>query len=414
MKKILILTDRLPYPANSGTKNLLYNYCRIMHEKINYEITNISFLEEGDDKSLAPAFIARTYVLNKPSNIMKAFNVLKYTVFTKKFPFQVSIYWSEENKKYIEDIISDEKPNIVMADLVRTAEYLKDFNGYKIIDLQDLLSLRYKRQLGMNSIDSNPYGAYLYGLPNLLQRILMMKRVRYQVLKSESFLLAEYEKKIGTQYDKAMFVAENETRIYNEILNGNKAITVPLGVDVEHYAQVYNLEKSKYKIAFMGMLNVAHNETGIIHFIEDIFPLVLEKQPKSQLYIIGGGLTKRLKRYETNNIVFTGEVKDIRSEVGRCRVFVCPLVFGSGIKTKNLEAMAMGVPVVTTSVGAENINTCPGEICFIEDDNKMFSEQVLKLMEDETLWCDMRKRAFEFVRDKFSWDVTENVLKEML
>ncbi len=91
----------------------------------------------------------------------------------------------------------------------------------------------------------------------------------------------------------------------------------------------------------MGALSVAHNENGIIYFIEHCMPLILKKIPDAKLYIIGGGASSDLKRYASPNIIFTGRVPDVRVSVGVCDLFICPLQFGSGIKTKNLESKSI-------------------------------------------------------------------------
>ena len=81
MKKLLLLSERLPYPPTSGTKNLLYNYCRILHDKLGIQIVNVSFLEQDEDVLKKPDFIARTYTLPNPSNLVKLKNILLKTFF---------------------------------------------------------------------------------------------------------------------------------------------------------------------------------------------------------------------------------------------------------------------------------------------------------------------------------------------
>ena len=74
MKKIVLLSERLPYPPTSGTKNLLYNYCKILHEKLNLEVINISFLEQDENISAKPDFISRVYTMPNPSGKTKLKN----------------------------------------------------------------------------------------------------------------------------------------------------------------------------------------------------------------------------------------------------------------------------------------------------------------------------------------------------
>ena len=165
----------------------------------------------------------------------------------------------------------------------------------------------------------------------------------------------------------------------------------------------------------MGALNVAHNENGIIYFINNCMPKILESVPEATLYIIGGGASTQLKQYSSEYVVFTGRVPDVRVAIGECEVFICPLQFGSGIKTKNLEAMAMGMPVVTTPIGAENINAENGNEWFIAKTDEEFVNAVVKLLvADCKLKEKMSNAAKKFVHNNFSWIPAEEVFREVL
>lgn len=166
-------------------------------------------------------------------------------------------------------------------------------------------------------------------------------------------------------------------------------------------------------VAFLGAMSVAHNESGVIHFIENILPLIREKKPDTKFIVVGGGVTEKLRTYRNDFIRFTGRVEDVRTVIGKCQVFVCPLTFGSGIKTKNLEAMAMGIPVVTTSIGAENINAVEGKDWLVEDENQLFADAVVKIMNDKELYNELRKNGYQYVKDNFTWKVAEEKMKEL-
>lgn len=413
MSKIVLLSERLPYPPTSGTKNLLYNYCKILHESLGMEVVNISFLEQDEDNSKMPDFIARTYELPNPSGISKLKNIVLKTFIERKYPLQVSLFWDPEIKKKIEAIIEKEQPDYVISDFIRTTEYLKDYKGFKIADLQDLLSLRYERQLKVNLDTINPYGAYLFRLPKILQKILQFSFVKRYVMRTEISLLKDFEMNVGKCYDRVMFVARSEAERFDQMLGEKKSLIAPLGVDYEFFSQDLALQKKENSIAFMGALNVAHNENGIVHFIEKCMPGILERVPEVKLYIIGGGASEQLKKYTSDHIVFTGRVPDVRVAVGECEVFICPLQFGSGIKTKNLEAMAMGVPVVTTPIGAENIDASDDEDWLIGDTDQMFINQIVRLLGSNELRDRIGRNGQGFVKEHFTWELARDAFAEV-
>lgn len=415
MKKLVFLTARLPFPASSGRKNVMYNYCKILHETYGYDITVISYLEKGDKVEDKPDFIKDVIVLPKVSGKQKIKNLTIKTFFEKSWPIQVSLFWSSENANKIRKIIDDLQPDVVFADMVRMTEYVRRYSGYKIADLDDMISIRYERQLSQDMELINPYGAYLYSLPDSMQKILGATCVKKIVLKNEIALLKKYERAVAKDYDKTVFVADREADILNRELKFKRAIGIPLGVDITYFGKYFGkLTKKENTIAFLGAMSVAHNEAGAIHFIRDIFPLVKKKLPDTKFIIVGGGITDRLKAEQVEGVEFTGRVEDVRTIVGTCKVFVCPLTFGSGIKTKNLEAMAMGVPVVTTTIGAENIKAEDGKDWIIVDDNKAFADAIIRLLKNEYNNQQITENAFKFVNEHFTWNVAEMRMKECL
>ena len=78
----------------------------------------------------------------------------------KKRPMQVSLYWNPDAKKVIDDIVKEEKPEIIIGDMVRSTEYIKDYAAFRVADLDDRISLRYQRQIDYDIEGINPYGAF--------------------------------------------------------------------------------------------------------------------------------------------------------------------------------------------------------------------------------------------------------------
>lgn len=413
MKKILFITSRLPYPPNSGRKNVMYNYCKYLNEKFNMEIINASFLEDEDDIRLKPKFISKVYKLNNISNKTKIKNLFFNTLIKKEWPMQVSLFYDLSVNSRIKEIIEVEKPDILMCDMVRTAEYIKDLDIKKILDLDDLISIRYKRQLKIDMKYVNPYGAYLYRLPKLIQKCLSFNVVKRFILKNEVDLLEKYEVKISKTFDSVIFVSEKEANTFNSRIKSNKSLSVPLGVDIDYFSKYRDIIKEENSISFLGAMNVAHNETAVVNFCEKILPQIIKKIPNVKFYIVGGGVTDKVLNLQNKNVIVVGKVDDVRKYISKTKVFVCPLLFGSGIKTKNLEAMAMGVPVVTNSIGAESISALDGTDWIIRDNENDFASEVIKLLEDKNYSETISKNAYNYVKENYSWQIVSNKWKDV-
>lgn len=412
-KTILFVMPRLPFPATSGRKTSLYHYCRILSENLGYRLVVASFLENGDDPGKKPDFIDRLVILPSSSARLKVLNILLHSFLKKDWPLQVALYWNPKAKEIVNNIFGEEKPFAVMGDMVRSTEYIEDLPTYRIADLDDRISLRYQRQLD-NDIDGiNPYGAYINAVPSVIRKPLLNTAVKTRVVENEIKLLHKYELKIGRVCDKTIFVAEKEAKQFNIELTKDQATAVPIGVDVAFFHPRY--EKSKENvIGFLGAMSVAHNDFAARHFIQDILPQVLKKVPDAKFMVIGGGASDKLKALASEQVIFTGRVLDVRDYLENCKVFVCPMTFGSGIKTKNLEAMSMGIPIVTTSIGAENIDAANSKEWFVADEDTEFAERVTDLLRDDHLRKEMGERAAAYIRSNWTWKATETKFSEIL
>ncbi|PNV60700.1 hypothetical protein C0033_17645 [Clostridium sp. chh4-2] len=394
---------RLPFPASSGRKTSLYHYCRILTEELGYRLVVAAFLEDGDDPALKPNFIDRLEVLPGASGKEKIKNILFDSVLKKKKPMQVSLFWNTRAKAIIDQLVLEEQPDIVIGDMVRSTDYIKDINALRIADLDDRISLRYQRQLDSDLDGINPYGTFINTVPSFMQKVMLFKPIKSYVIKTEIALLKKYELEIGRVCDRTVFVATQEAQDFNQEIGTKKACAVPIGVDTDYFSYRETGNEGDV-IGFLGAMSVAHNENAVRHFIEDIFPDILDKNPNTKFMIIGGGASEKLKKLSSEHVVFTGRVPDVRDYLTKCKVFVCPMTFGSGIKTKNLEAMSIGLPVVTTSIGAENIDAKNNKEWIIADENKEFADSVCQLLNHEEQRVKFGRNAAEFIRNNWTWE----------
>lgn len=412
-KTVLFVMPRLPFPASSGRKTSLYHYCRILSEELGYRLVVAAFLESGDDPKLKPEFVDRLVILPKPSAKEKLVNIAKESVLLKRLPLQVSLYLSKKAQAVIDVVVNEEKPDIVIGDMIRSTEYIKNIKSFRVADLDDRISLRYQRQLENDIAGINPYGAFINTIPNFLRRFMLLKPVKLAVVKNEIKLLRDYELRIGKICDSTVFVAKQEADIFNKELGENKAIAIPIGVDTEYFAY-RDANNGENVLGFLGAMSVAHNENAVRHFAQDILPLIIKKVPDVKFMVIGGGVSDDLQKLQSDQVVFTGRVADVRDHLEKCKLFVCPMTFGSGIKTKNLEAMAMGLPIVTTDIGAENINAQSGSDWIVECSDDGFANAVVDLLLDDRKRRSIGRNGSVYVRENFTWDVAKKQFDVLL
>jgi len=130
----------------------------------------------------------------------------------------------------------------------------------------------------------------------------------------------------------------------------------------------------------------------------EVLPRVVSQRPEAKLVIVGSDPPPVFGRLQANrNVVMTGFVPDIREPLSQCAVFVCPILTGSGVRVKLLEAFAAGIPVVSTSLGAEGLAGKDGEICALADDPAEFARKIVELFQDPEKAGQLACRAREQV-----------------
>lgn len=146
------------------------------------------------------------------------------------------------------------------------------------------------------------------------------------------------------------------------------------------------------------------NVDAIRHFVRHVFPRIRRRNPAIQLWIVGDVCAKVTSLGREPGVHLVGYAQNLQPWFERARVFVAPLRYGAGIKGKVLGAMSAGVPVVTTTIGAEGIGLESGVSVFVEDSDEGFAEAVHRLTTDEELWGQIRLAAREMVEGELSFD----------
>jgi GT2 family glycosyltransferase/glycosyltransferase involved in cell wall biosynthesis len=168
------------------------------------------------------------------------------------------------------------------------------------------------------------------------------------------------------------------------------------GIDTSNYE--FNPDcREPFTLLFLGSFRHAPNQEALNWFVSRVFPRVREREPRVRLIVIGSDPPPRHSLPEGDAIDLKGFVEDVREPLSRYALFVCPILSGSGVRVKLLEAFAAGIPVVSTRLGAEGLATKDGEICALADEPEAFAERILDLLTDTAKAEVMARRAREEV-----------------
>lgn len=154
---------------------------------------------------------------------------------------------------------------------------------------------------------------------------------------------------------------------------------------------------------FLGNFRHLPNRTALDWFIENVLPRVRKQRPDCRLVVVGSELPPRHAFSSVENIELAGYVDDIRGPLERYSVFVCPILSGSGVRVKLLEAFAAGIPVVSTRLGAEGLASVDREFCALADDAETFATDILDLFDHPDRAAQMATRARSEVAER--WDM---------
>ena len=186
-----------------------------------------------------------------------------------------------------------------------------------------------------------------------------------------------------------------------------------LSIIHEIYPPITSFSERK-NIMFLGGFDHLPNVDAVKYFVQEIFPSIKREIPDIKFYIVGSNPPKEIELLNSDDTIVTGYVKDLAPYFENFRALVAPLRYGAGVKGKIVEAMAHGLPVVTTSIGAEGMDLTDGENILTADNPEEFARKVVILYNDGTLWNKLSDNSLRTIDNKFSYRYTKTQIERVL
>lgn len=217
--------------------------------------------------------------------------------------------------------------------------------------------------------------------------------------------LLAYEAAMCRRFDATVAVSEADKHRMEEWYGARTVHAIPTGVDTEYFSPQQDAEETK-QLVFTGSMDWLPNEDAILYFVERILPLVQQQEPETRLVVVGRRPTPALRRLVEGreDVVLTGWVEDTRPYIAASAVYVVPLRIGGGTRIKIYEAMSMGKPVISTSIGAEGLPVTDGVNALIADTEEHFASQTIALLRDGARRRRIGNSARQFVQEHFGWE----------
>ncbi|MGZ4362959.1 MAG: glycosyltransferase [Gaiellaceae bacterium] len=373
--RLLYLTPRFPHPAAKGDQ--LAAFHRLVRLGGRHEIALVSFYE--DDAELAHADELRGVCESIETVRLPLWRGVASVALRAPFtsePLQILYYRSAAFAGVVGELALRRRFDIVHGFMLRMAPYLQQVDAPRVLDALDSMELRMRRNVEVE----RPPRQWLYR--EELRRVAPAERA---VAHSVDAIL------VASEHDKASFGTENVE-------------VIPNGVDADAFAPDL-AGRRPGAIVFSGTMSYPPNVRAARWFADECFPLVQQAVPDATFVIAGAAPARELRELvERPGIVVTGFVQSMPETLNRATVAVAPMRSGAGIQNKILEAMACGLPLVTTTVGLGGIRAARGRDLLVADGAREFADAVVSVLRSPERARELGENARARVMEDYTWE----------
>ena len=376
--KVLFLTSRLPWPPDRGDRLTVYHLMRAVSAA--HEVVLVSFTD-GREAAGALAAVRKvcarveTVLLPPARSWLQAWTGLALPV-----PSQVSYYRSAALRSLTRRVAREERPDAVFAHAIRMAPYGADLaHPGGVLWLADSLGLALERAREFAPWWKRPG------------------------LSWERWRVDRFTARMSRSFRETWAISEADLEDLRRIgCAGLEWVTH--GVDERLY-EVTHRPGNAPTVVFLGNLSVPHNVDAAVFAAREIWPRVREGFPLARLRLVGASPVQAVRDLGSlAGVEVTGPLPDLREMWAGADVLLAPLRFSTGIQNKVIEAMAAGVPVVTTTQAAAGVDARDGEHLIVAEGAVALAEAVIRVLRDPAAAAARTPGAREHVRRRFSWE----------
>jgi sugar transferase (PEP-CTERM/EpsH1 system associated) len=374
--KLGILLSRFPYPLEKGDKLRAYYQIKELSKRHEVFLCTLSDRNISEDwlKKLEP-YCSEIEII-RLSKLEMLFN-LAYSLIFSKLPLQVAYFYNRRMKKSVVGFFKKNNIEHLFCQLIRVSEYVKDYNIPKTIDYMDALSQGMERRIAKAPFYLKPF------------------------ITIEATRLKRYEHFIFKSFDHHAIISEQDKNLIIHAKNDSITI-IANGVDQEFYTSQDS--PKEFELLFTGNMSYPPNVDGVEFLANHILPLVWKTNPEIRLVIAGANPNSRVLKLANNRILVTGWVDDIRQYYSKAKIFIAPMQIGTGLQNKLLEAMAMGIPCITSTLANNALNAVHGENIMIGKNPEDYTKLILELLSNRSLAENIAKAGNKFVSKNYSWE----------
>ena len=386
--KLLVLLSRFPFPLDKGDKLRAFHQLRYLAER-----HNICLFALTDEDVPAAAMAAVqplcrgglvVHRLHRPAiarNMARALATGK--------PLQIGYFYDPAAQLLLKQLLQNFEPEHIYCQLIRMAEYLRPLTGRvpMTLDYMDVFSAGMARR----ATQAPPWQRPLWAL----------EARRLRAYEAEVFAWFRHHTIISDQ-DRQLIAHPDRAQIHL-VLNG---------IDTDFF-QPRPAAPKEYDLLFCGNMAYPPNVDAACFLVEVVLPLVQQTHPAARLLVAGTTPVARVQALASAAVTVSGWVPDIRAAYASARVFVAPMRVGTGLQNKLLEAMAMALPCVTTTLANNALGGQPGRDLMVENQPERLAATIVALLDAPDAASALARRGQEFAKSNFDWGAATDKLNRL-
>ena len=399
--KVLVLDEWIPYPLISGKR--LRSYHLLSRAARDNEITYLCFADpDGDgtagDKAAREHMESlgmRMVTLSRKDPFTPAYRLygLAAANLPSPRPLVLRKHFRRDYLSKLQELVGAEKFDLIHCEWTHYGAYARLVTGLPLF-------------LSSHNIEAMPW-----------ERLYRHERnpVKRAALYVEWKKMVAFERGVCRSFHHVSAVSEDDRKKFIGDYGCESVTVIPNGVDVSYYDAVLqetggqpggrgrSFGARSKTLVFSASFDAFVNQDAVLYWMETIWPVLLKELPAVKILFVGKDPPPTLTRYASDRVQFTGTVPDVRPHLAQSSVCVVPLRVAGGSRIKILEAMAAGLPVVSTPEGAEGLDVVPGEHLLIARDVDEFVSGVVGLLQDEGMARYLAANGRKLVEERYDW-----------
>jgi glycosyltransferase involved in cell wall biosynthesis len=385
--KVLVVSAHLPFPPRWGFGTRVYQLMRQIASR--HDATLLCYAAPGDEnvERLRQEFPVE--VVHRPKQRVLRKRASQLRSLASRVPYDVWTTHSREMQGVIDRLCAE--------------------HGFEIVQLEStLLELFRFPPESQIVLDEHNVDYEVYARMHETER----SPLRRAFYRSQERRFVRFEQRSWQRVAAVVATSEREAEIMRRHAPDTLVTAVPNGVDVEYF-RPDSAPVEPGTLVFNGVLDYRPNLDGVNFLVDEVLPLVREHRPDVKVSVVGRGSESAVEALRRRGVDATGEVPDVRPYLQGAEVVVVPIRMGSGTRLKVVEGLALGKPVVSTTLGCEGVNVRDGEHLLIGDTAEVFALQILHLFEHPEVGEALGRAGRELTEREYSWDYAGERLEEV-